>query len=163
MQSSARSRSTRAGYQVQSTYWDRKKNGKYTASNVDVLVAYVIPLDLWYVVLFECPPGERLLPRGGVRRPRLEQSRSLASPPPQAQQSRRRPQIHPGSHLARRAACPERSGKRFPTPGAIGSVDEVFQALIDRSRSPLDLKTIKTIVGYQRRPKFHGRHRRSAE
>jgi hypothetical protein len=30
-------------------------------------------------------------------------------------------------------------------------MDEVFQALIDRSRSPLDLKTIKTIVGYHAR------------
>ncbi len=38
-------------------------------------------------------------------------------------------------------------------------MDEVFQALIDRSRSPLDLKTIKTIVGYRRRPKFHWKHR----
>jgi hypothetical protein len=29
-------------------------------------------------------------------------------------------------------------------------IDLVFQALIDRSRSGLDLKTIKTILGYQR-------------
>ena len=26
-------------------------------------------------------------------------------------------------------------------------MDQVFQALIDRSRAPLDLKTIKTILG----------------
>src|SRR5271165_2310579 len=30
-----------------------------------------------------------------------------------------------------------------------GHMDQVFQALIDRSRAPLDLKTIKTILGYR--------------
>ena len=30
-----------------------------------------------------------------------------------------------------------------------GDMDQVFQALIDRSRAPLDLKTIKTILGYK--------------
>src|SRR6201997_2352785 len=34
-----------------------------------------------------------------------------------------------------------------------GDMDQVFQALIDRSRAPLDLKTIKTILGYKHRPK----------
>src|SRR5271155_1307860 len=33
-----------------------------------------------------------------------------------------------------------------------GQMDQVFQALIDRSRAPLDLKSIKTILGYRRRP-----------
>ncbi len=33
-----------------------------------------------------------------------------------------------------------------------GQMEQVFQALIDRSRAPLDLKTIKTILGYQHRP-----------
>ena len=33
-----------------------------------------------------------------------------------------------------------------------GHMEQVFQALIDRSRAPLDLKTIKTIVGYKARP-----------
>jgi hypothetical protein len=32
-------------------------------------------------------------------------------------------------------------------------LDQVFQALIDRSRAPLDLRTIKTILGYRRRPR----------
>ena len=32
-------------------------------------------------------------------------------------------------------------------------MDQVFQVLIDRSRAPLDLKTIKTILGYKHRPK----------
>jgi hypothetical protein len=41
-------------------------------------------------------------------------------------------------------------------------LDQVFQALIDRSRAPLDLKTIKTILGYRRRPKYR-RTKRPAE
>jgi hypothetical protein len=44
-----------------------------------------------------------------------------------------------------------------------GHMEQVFQALIDRSRAPLDLKTIKTIVGYKHRPKIHRRTKRSAE
>ena len=38
-----------------------------------------------------------------------------------------------------------------------GQMDQVFQALIDRSRAPLDLKKIKTILGYQRRPRYRKR------
>jgi hypothetical protein len=30
-------------------------------------------------------------------------------------------------------------------------MEQVFQALIDRSRAPLDLRTIKTIFGYKHR------------
>ena len=44
-----------------------------------------------------------------------------------------------------------------------GCMDQVFQALIDRSRAPLDLKTIKTIVGYKRRPQYRVRNKPSAE
>src|SRR5215472_2021102 len=44
-----------------------------------------------------------------------------------------------------------------------GHMDQVFQALIDRSRAPLDLKTIKTILGYKHRPKYRRRTTRSAE
>ena len=36
-------------------------------------------------------------------------------------------------------------------------MDRVFQALIDRSRAPLDLNTIKTILGYPRRPRYRQR------
>jgi hypothetical protein len=43
-----------------------------------------------------------------------------------------------------------------------GHLDQVFQALIDRRRAPLDLKTIKTILGYRRRPRYR-RTQRSAE
>src|SRR5437667_5763114 len=44
-----------------------------------------------------------------------------------------------------------------------GQMDQVFQALIDRSRAPLDLKTIKTILGYKHRPIYRRRTKRSAE
>jgi hypothetical protein len=43
-----------------------------------------------------------------------------------------------------------------------GRMDRVFQALIDRSRAPLDVKTIKTILGYRRRPKYRKRKQHSA-
>jgi hypothetical protein len=35
-----------------------------------------------------------------------------------------------------------------------GRMEQVFQALIDRSRAPLNLKTIKTILGDKGRPKY---------
>jgi hypothetical protein len=35
-----------------------------------------------------------------------------------------------------------------------GQMEQVFQALVDRTRAPLDLKTIKTIFGYRRRPRY---------
>ena len=44
-----------------------------------------------------------------------------------------------------------------------GRMERVFQALIDRSRAPLDLDTIKTILGYRRRPRYRSRKRKSAE
>src|SRR5438132_482908 len=44
-----------------------------------------------------------------------------------------------------------------------GHMDQVFQALIDRSRAPLDLKTIKTILGYKHRPKCRRRTKRPPE
>jgi len=44
-----------------------------------------------------------------------------------------------------------------------GHMEQVFQALIDRSRAPLDLKTIRTILGYQRRPRYRTRKKRSAQ
>src|SRR5262249_33245545 len=44
-----------------------------------------------------------------------------------------------------------------------GHMDQVFQALIDRSRAPLDLQTIKTILGYKHRPKYRRPTKRPAE
>ena len=43
-----------------------------------------------------------------------------------------------------------------------GHMDQVFQALIDRSRVLLNLKTVKTILGYKHRPKTRKR-KKSAE
>jgi hypothetical protein len=43
-----------------------------------------------------------------------------------------------------------------------GDLDQVFQTWIDRSRAPLDLKSIRTILGYRRRPRYR-RTKRSAE
>lgn len=42
-------------------------------------------------------------------------------------------------------------------------MDQVFQALIDRSRVRLDLKTVKTILGYKQRPNYRKRKGKSAE
>lgn len=36
-------------------------------------------------------------------------------------------------------------------------MDQVFQALIDRTRARMDLRTIKTILGYRRRPRYRTR------
>ena len=44
-----------------------------------------------------------------------------------------------------------------------GHMEQVFQALIDRSRAPLDLKTIRTILGYQHRPRYRKRKKQSAQ
>src|SRR6188768_4295916 len=44
-----------------------------------------------------------------------------------------------------------------------GRMEQVFQSLIDRSRAPLDLKTIKTILGDKGRPKYRPRDMRAAE
>jgi hypothetical protein len=44
-----------------------------------------------------------------------------------------------------------------------GQMDQVFQALIDRSRVLLDLRTVRTILGYQHRPRYHKRKNKSAE
>ena len=44
-----------------------------------------------------------------------------------------------------------------------GRMDQVFQALIDRSRAPLDLKSVKTILGDKGRPKYRPRNMRTAE
>jgi hypothetical protein len=41
-------------------------------------------------------------------------------------------------------------------------MEQVLQALIDRSRVRLDLKAVKTILGYKRRPKYRSRKTRAA-
>jgi hypothetical protein len=42
-------------------------------------------------------------------------------------------------------------------------MEEIFQALVDRSRAPLDIKRVKTILGCCRRPKFRWRKKKSQE
>jgi hypothetical protein len=44
-----------------------------------------------------------------------------------------------------------------------GHMEQVFQALIDRSRVRLDLKTVRTILGCRRRPQYRSRKKRAAE
>src|SRR5499427_6775621 len=44
-----------------------------------------------------------------------------------------------------------------------GHMEQVFQALIDRSRVRLDLKAVKTILGHKHRPKYRSRKKRAAE
>jgi hypothetical protein len=44
-----------------------------------------------------------------------------------------------------------------------GHLEQVFQALIDRSCAPLDLRTIRTILGYRRRPRYRKRKKQSAQ
>ena len=43
-----------------------------------------------------------------------------------------------------------------------GRMDQVFQALIDRTRRRMDLRTVKTILGYQRRPRYRPRRGKHA-
>ena len=42
-------------------------------------------------------------------------------------------------------------------------MDQVFQALIDRSRAPLDLQAVKTILGYKHRPRCRKTKKKSPE
>ena len=44
-----------------------------------------------------------------------------------------------------------------------GHLEQVFQALIDRSRVLLDIRTIKTIVGYKHRPIYRQRTNKSSQ
>lgn len=44
-----------------------------------------------------------------------------------------------------------------------GDMEQVFQALIDRSRVRLDLKTVRTILGCKHRPKYRSHKKRAAE
>jgi hypothetical protein len=44
-----------------------------------------------------------------------------------------------------------------------GQMDLVFQALVDRSRELLDVKTVRTILGYQRGPKYRKRKNKSKQ
>src|SRR5213593_2000715 len=67
------------GYDVQPIY-SIYGQGKmvYTADDIDVLVAHIIPLDIWYVLPIEAfAPCKslRFYPQGGCKRPRFEHYR----------------------------------------------------------------------------------------
>lgn len=58
------------GYQVQSTYCDGKRKGKYTSADIDFLVGYIINKDLFYIVpIADCPKSAslRFYPDGSER------------------------------------------------------------------------------------------------
>jgi hypothetical protein len=58
------------GFQVQSTYCDGKRKGKYTPDDIDFLVAYVIPNNIFYIVpIAACPKSAslRFYPEGSER------------------------------------------------------------------------------------------------
>jgi hypothetical protein len=58
------------GFQVQATYCDRKRKGKYTPADIDFLIAYIIPLHLFYIVpIAACPKSAslRFYPQGSQR------------------------------------------------------------------------------------------------
>jgi hypothetical protein len=106
------------GYQVQSTYTDQKKKGHYTAQDIDVLVAYILPLDLWYVVPASAFPDSaslRFYPDGNPsgRRPRFEQYREawrLFRENAPADQRHPADQTQPSVDRDTQSAChPERS------------------------------------------------------
>jgi hypothetical protein len=67
------------GYQVRATYCDRKRKGKYTAADIDFLVAYVVPHNIFYIVpIHAIPPSAnlRFYPTGSPRhRARFERYR----------------------------------------------------------------------------------------
>jgi hypothetical protein len=67
------------GYHIQPIHFVYgKKKVTYTAEDIDVLAAYIIPLDVWYVVPIEAigaGTSLRLYPEGGCRVARFEQFR----------------------------------------------------------------------------------------
>ena len=67
------------GYHIQPIHFVYgKKKVTYTAEDIDVLAAYIIPLDVWYVVPIEAigaGTSLRLYPEGGCKVARFEQFR----------------------------------------------------------------------------------------
>jgi hypothetical protein len=88
------------GYQVQSTYTDRNQKGHYSTTDIDFLVGYILPLDLWYVVPSHAlPPSAslRFYPEGNIsRRARFEHYREawhLFQTPKQTNPSHATPEL----------------------------------------------------------------------
>jgi hypothetical protein len=67
------------GYHIQPIHFVYgKRKVIYTAADIDVLAAHIVPLDIWYVVPVEAlAPGTslRLYPDGGCKRARFEKYR----------------------------------------------------------------------------------------
>src|SRR5216684_2477737 len=67
------------GYHIQPIHFVYgKRKVIYSAEDIDVLAAHIVPLDIWYVVPVEgLAPGTslRLYPEGGCKRPRFEKYR----------------------------------------------------------------------------------------
>jgi len=60
-------RSSRCGFRTRSTH---SGNAPYTAAQIDFLVAYIVPRDLWYVVPVDCIPASAVVafyPSGHLR------------------------------------------------------------------------------------------------
>lgn len=49
------------GYQIQSIYCDGRRKAKLTLRDIDFLAAYIIPLDLWYIVPVRAFPASASL------------------------------------------------------------------------------------------------------
>jgi hypothetical protein len=67
------------GYDIQPMYGVYGKSRRvYTADDIDVLIAYITPVDAWYVLPIELIYGRKSLrfyPTGGCKRPRFEHYR----------------------------------------------------------------------------------------
>jgi hypothetical protein len=66
------------GYDIQPTYTDQTRKAAYTADDIDVLVAHVVPLDVWYVLpveVFAPSKSLRFYPDNTCPRARFEQFR----------------------------------------------------------------------------------------
>ena len=65
------------GYEVRASYTEGKGRANYTAADIDVLAAHIIPLDLWYIVpvgVWGTHPMLRFYPNG-AKHMRYEQYR----------------------------------------------------------------------------------------
>jgi hypothetical protein len=67
------------GYDIQSIYVDQTgRKTAYTTADIDVLIAHIVPLDVWYVLpaeAFACSRSLRLYPDDSCKRARFEHYR----------------------------------------------------------------------------------------
>jgi hypothetical protein len=128
------------GYQVQSTYTDRKQKGHYTPADIDVLVAYILPLNLWYVVpahAFPASASLRFYPEGNIsgRRPRFEQYREAWHLFQQPQPSANHPpssDCHPERSEGSAVAASESTADASPDPSATDAAPPAPETPMER-------------------------------